>query len=119
MFGNEEQPNCNWKPCEAGGIVRIASRLKRRRLLRQIASGGLQALLLAVPVSFLAWRSWRGTDRFYGGIGCREMLSLLLDYEQDGLPSQKRTQVRDHLAQCGNCWLMQQFRKSQDEDTAI
>ena len=109
----------DWQPCATGELAQMVKRLHRRRLFRQIASRGWPALVLAIPICYLGWRSWPRGERHYGGIGCREMLLLLHDFEEDSLTSKKKAQVRAHLAECDNCWLMQQYRKAQDEHTSV
>lgn len=115
MTKDQQQSARDWRPCESGETVQISQRLTRRRWFRWIASGGLQAWLLGIPLSYVAWQSRRESDRHYGGIGCREMLMLIPAYKRDGLAGERAAQVREHLAECGDCWLMRKFRESEGE----
>lgn len=113
MPQEQDQMSRDWQPCATGELAQMVRRLYRRRLFREIASRGWPALVLDIPIGYLGWRRWPRGERHYGGIGCREMISLLRAYEEDGLAAARETQVRAHLAECGNCWLMQRYRKRQ------
>mgnify|MGYP007050500790 CR=1 FL=1 len=109
MFNSNEK-DCHERRNRGGGVIAEEMNLTSRRpWLRWLLVGSLQALLLGLPLGYLVWKSGRQAERRYGGIGCREVLSLLRTPEE-GWAAERRLQVQTHLRLCGNCSRIRQHR---------
>lgn len=110
MFDSNE-PGCYERRARGGGVIAEKGNLTiRRQWLRWLWVGSLQTLLLGLPLAYLGWKNWRQAERRHGGIGCREVLSLLRTPEE-GWAAERRLQVQTHLRLCGNCWRIRQDRE--------
>ncbi len=98
-----------WRPCPAGELQRLASRMKRQHKRELLACAGVVgAVLLALAAGMyaigpLATGNHSIDGNSIGGLSCQQVRHMLPQYAKHQLSAAETVRVQNHLADCPAC----------------
>lgn len=94
-----------WEPCPAGELQRVVQSVKTRHRNRTLAKvGGAAAIVLVgTVIGSMAVNHFGAHEPNYGGIACRQVQSLLKQFDADQLDKVTAARMRIHLSKCAHC----------------
>ena len=92
-----------WAECPEGTLQAVATRSRRRRVVRRAA------LTIPLAVALLLAMSWGGylplpMDAGSAPLRCDQVKKLLPAYASNSLSASRRARVELHLKKCPSCW---------------
>lgn len=103
MAKGGKRPSPQWKPCPAGKLsalsTRIQGRMQRRRFLKFAGAFSV----LALGGGTLGFLLTRHREFDFGGITCSEVLGHAEAFMHGQLGEPLVSRVRIHIAQCPHC----------------
>ncbi len=103
MAKGGKRPAPQWKPCPAGKLSALSTRIQRRTQRRRFLQFAGAFSLLALGGGTLGFLLTRQREFDYGGITCSEVLGHAEAFMRGQLGEPLTGKIRLHLAECPSC----------------